>query len=89
MALTIRRAEGVSLGLAFDNDKSGRMLIVREVLCGGAIENLNRQLTDSPTKANNVILIGDAILCVNASKDCETMRLECRSSRLLNISVAR
>jgi len=86
---TIRRADGFRLGLDLDCDSTGRILIVRKVLLGGAIEAWNRQCFDGDNTSQKAIWPGDAILRVNGWTDCEGMLQECRSSMLLRIVAAR
>lgn len=85
---TLRRAEDVGLGLDVDCGQSGRVLLVRKVLRGGAIEAWNRQCLKGPL-AKKAVMPGDAIVSINGCSDAESMLRECRHSFLLKILVTR
>lgn len=85
---TLRRAEDVGLGLDVDCGQSGRVLLVRKVLRGGAIEAWNRQCLKGPL-AKKAVMPGDAIVSINGCSDAESMLQECRRSFLLKILVTR
>lgn len=85
---TLRRAEDVGLGLDVDCGQSGRVLLVRKVLRGGAIEAWNRQCLKGPL-AKKAVMPGDAIVSINGCSDAESMLQECRHSFLLKILVTR
>jgi hypothetical protein len=81
--ITLRRADGVSLGLEFS--EQGQWLGVEAVTIHGAVDAWNRQCQMS----NRQILPGDYILAVNLASDPETMRREVCEKLLVKLRVHR
>lgn len=85
---TIRRADGVGLGLELLRWGGGRALIVQAVLEGGAIEAWNRQFRDG-LESERAVRPGDVLVSVNDQVECQSMLEECRSKFLLRLGIAR
>lgn len=85
---TIRRADGVGLGLELLRWGGGRALIVQAVLEGGAIEAWNRQFPDG-LESERAVRPGDVLVSVNDQVECQRMLEECRSKFLLRLGIAR
>jgi len=81
--ITLRCAEGVSLGVDFS--EYGKHLMVEAVAPQGAVEAWNRQCRMS----NRQIKPGDQIIAVNSAEDLETMRREVCQNVLLKLTVLR
>lgn len=87
-SVTIRRAESVAIGLRLDRSVDGRILQVRAVLPGGAVEAFNRQSAGG-AGVGKLVLPGDKIVCVNGKTDCFSMFSEFSSKLLSRILVVR
>lgn len=85
---TLRRADDVSLGMNVTPIADDRVLLVRSVTAGGAIESWNRQCMGSGGSAKKV-LPGDTIVSVNGKADCAGMLEECKSKLLLKVMIVR
>jgi hypothetical protein len=83
--ITLRRADGVPLGLGVRGDKGEPCLIVEQVNPGGAVDSWNRMCKGGP----NEICIGDHILEVNGLREAKAMRKECVNKLLLKLLVTR
>lgn len=89
--LTLRKADGVELGLSTTHVKGSRNahhLIVTDVATGGAIDSWNRQCVGGP-RAGKVVAARDRIICVNGASDVDGMLWECTQKVLLKMTVLR
>jgi hypothetical protein len=84
--LSLRKAEGVSLGVDFI-ERNG-MLIVKSVQPHGAVEAWNRQSAGGPT-AGKAINPGDCVTNVNGFNDPQSIRRECQEKALLRLKITR
>lgn len=82
---TLRRADGVSLGLDVNCTDA---LIVQGVRPEGAVDSWNRQVRDGPT-GWKALRVGDALVAVNGETDCWKMLDEIKGNQLLKIEVER
>jgi hypothetical protein len=95
--VTLRKADGASLGLKISCDDSANALLVESVLPGGAVEAWNRQCTGDLHRffaggpgPQRAVIPGDRIIEVNGiSGDPPRLSSECASKRLLKIKVQR
>jgi len=85
---TIRRADGVELGLDVMVDEVNQELTVRNVIPNGAAEAWNRQCFAGPY-SSKAIVPTDRIVGINGRCDCQGMLEECRERQLLKIFVVR
>eukprot|EP00929_Paragymnodinium_shiwhaense_P002912 TRINITY_DN10322_c0_g1_i4.p1 TRINITY_DN10322_c0_g1~~TRINITY_DN10322_c0_g1_i4.p1 ORF type:complete len:707 (+),score=146.04 TRINITY_DN10322_c0_g1_i4:90-2210(+) len=86
---TIRLADGIHMGLKTEYTvPCGKYLKVVEIKPGGAVEAWNRQCIGGPS-AGKAVQIGDRISGVNAAVLPQLMIQECRTKKLLKISVRR
>lgn len=85
---TLRRAEGIELGLDVTVDESNQELVVRKVVAGGAAEAWNRQCFAGPFSSKAVVPT-DRIVGINGRSDCVGMLEECRQNQLLKLFVVR
>jgi len=83
--LTIRRADGIPLGLDLIGHGRERFLMVRAINPGGAAEAWNRQCENGMREIRK----GDRILAINEAQDANTMRREYSKRQLLKISLVR
>jgi len=87
---TLRRADGVDLGLEVDRCNNDQGLRVEAVRPSLAIDAWNRQcaspISSHPEKS---VLPGDEILSVNGKVGSQTMLEECRQKLLLKLVIAR
>jgi hypothetical protein len=86
-SVTIRRADGVELGLEIMRDEPYE-LIVAGVIPNGAAEAWNRQCFAGPF-SSKAIVPTDRIVGINGRCDCDGMLEECRQRQLLKIFVVR
>lgn len=82
-SITLRRADNVSLGL--DVNPSGQALVVEAVKPDGAVEAWNRLSAGSSREVKR----GDRIVAINDASCVASMREECRTKRLLKITLTR
>lgn len=87
-SFTLRKADGVGLGLDLQRSIDNRVLVVREVAPKGAIDAWNRQAVKGPHE-EKALNPGDKIVCVNDRTDCDSMLAECTEKFLVKISVVR
>lgn len=88
-SITLRKADGVSLGLSVTANEEGKALIVEAIVPGGAVESWNRQFVDDCT-GERVVVPGDRIVRVNGiEKDVARMLEACTTQRLVKLLVAR
>lgn len=85
---TLRRADGVELGLDFELQDSGDALVITGIKPAGAIEAWNRQCAGGPA-AGKAVMVGDKIVDVNSKTDQFSMALECQNSQMLRITILR
>lgn len=88
---TLRRSEGVELGLDFDvceDELQGKGLRVKGVAPGSAIDSWNR-VWDSDPATGKEVTVGDMVISVNGQTDPEAMLRECRMKMLLKLVVVR
>lgn len=83
---TLRRAEGVEVGLKVNDEENS--LVISSILPGGAIEAWNRQCVGGPA-AGKALTPGDRIVCVNSASDSKSMLEECRAKQMLRFTVTR
>jgi hypothetical protein len=87
-SFTIRKADGMELGLNISHQDGEQMLRVEGVRPDGAVEAWNRQCFGHA--ADKAVRVGDKIVSVNTvSKDPAKMLEECRNKHLLKLSVLR
>merc|ERR1719162_2395820 len=88
---TLRKADGVPLGLDVSHAKGGRGLRVEKIQAGGAVEAWNRQCPNmGPEAETRVVQPGDMVLAVNSvSGDPNGMLAECRHKQLLRMTISR
>merc|ERR1719387_2328504 len=87
-SFTLRKADGVDLGIHMirtDDDKAWR---VDGVGAGTAVDAWNRQCAGG-SGADKAVLAGDKIVSVNGRTDCDGMLEECRAKALLKFVVVR
>lgn len=95
--VTLRKADGASLGLKISCDDATMGLSVEDVLAGGAVEAWNRQCAGDLHRffaggpgPRRAVIPGDRIIEVNGiSGDPPRMSSECTSKRLLKIKIQR
>jgi len=95
--VTLRKADGASLGLKISCDDTANALLVESVLAGGAVEAWNRQCTGDLHRffaggpgPQRAVIPGDRIIEVNGiSGDPPRLSSECASKRLLKIKIQR
>mmetsp|Transcript_104676 Transcript_104676/g.181896 ORF Transcript_104676/g.181896 Transcript_104676/m.181896 type:complete len:672 (-) Transcript_104676:93-2108(-) len=86
---TIRRADGVELGMEVVPDEDSQELVVQEVLENGAVAAWNRLCVGTPTSVKEV-KPNDRVVSVNDKTGCcESMLDECRNKQLLKLVVVR
>mmetsp|Transcript_78856 Transcript_78856/g.124515 ORF Transcript_78856/g.124515 Transcript_78856/m.124515 type:complete len:192 (+) Transcript_78856:44-619(+) len=85
---TVRKADGMRLGMGVTHCDGDAVLHVHDVRNNGAIASWNKQCANSPA-ALKVVLPGDKILKVNTATGPDDMLKECRESKLLRITMAR
>jgi len=86
---TLRRADGVGLGMDVARSDGNRTLLVTSVLAGGAVEAWNRQVVGSQN-AGKAVVPGDKIVRVNSCQGCcEGMLAECRDKLLVKLLLVR
>jgi len=86
---TLRRADGVGLGMDVVRSSGNRTLLVTSVLAGGAVEAWNRQVVGSPN-AGKAVVPGDKIVRVNSCHGCcNAMLAECRDKLLVKLLLVR
>jgi hypothetical protein len=85
---TLRRADGVELGLDVARNESDQELLVQKVVPGGAVESWNRQCFAGPY-ASKALVPSDRIVGVNGRVECASMLEECRCQQLIKIFVVR
>lgn len=86
---TIRRADGVELGMEVVPDEESQELVVQEVLKDGAVAAWNRLCVGTPTSVKEV-KPGDRVVSVNdISGCCDSMLDQCRNRQLLKLIVVR
>jgi len=87
--LTLRRADGVGLGMDVLRSDENRTLLVTSVLAGGAVEAWNRQVVGSPN-AGKAVVPGDKLVRVNSCHGCcDAMLAECRDKLLVKLLLVR
>lgn len=88
---TLRKADGVPLGLDVSHAKGGRGLRVEKVQAGGAVEAWNRQCPNTGCEAENrLVQPGDMVVAVNnVSGEPSAMLNECRNKQLLCMTIIR
>jgi len=89
--VTIRRHDGVPLGLNVDRDQAVQELVVGSIIPFGAAEAWNRVCFNGQDQTLNqkAIVPGDRIVGINGRLDCEGMLEECRNQQLLKIYIVR
>jgi len=87
-SFSLRRADGVELGLDITRDEANQELHVQRVIPGGAAESWNRQCFAGPFSSKAVVPT-DRIVGVNGRCDCEGMLQECRERPLLKLFIVR
>lgn len=87
-SITIRRADGVGLGLHVGRSSCDQVLLVEQVLQGGAIEAWNQQCVGTP-QAGRAVVAGDVIVGVNNQSGCEAMLKEISGKQLLRLAIRR
>jgi len=85
---TLRRADGVELGLDMDLADNSDALLITGIKPAGAIEAWNRQCLGGPA-AGKAVMIGDKIVDVNNKTDQVGMALECQTRQTLRITILR
>lgn len=86
---TIRKADGLDLGLNILHHELDQILRIEGVRPDGAVDAWNRQCA-SGTAADKMVCPGDAIVAVNDITGNPDMMLEeCRNKQLLRITIAR
>lgn len=90
-SFTLRKADGVSLGLDVSHAKGSTGLCVEKIQAGGAVEAWNRQCPTTAHEAETrVVLPGDMVVAVNnVSGEPNAMLAECRNRQLLRITIRR
>eukprot|EP00747_Dinoflagellata_sp_TGD_P171224 gnl/TRDRNA2_/TRDRNA2_204792_c0_seq1.p1 gnl/TRDRNA2_/TRDRNA2_204792_c0~~gnl/TRDRNA2_/TRDRNA2_204792_c0_seq1.p1 ORF type:complete len:303 (+),score=50.89 gnl/TRDRNA2_/TRDRNA2_204792_c0_seq1:2-910(+) len=81
---TIRRADGVPLGLVVGEDPSGSRLTVESILPGGAIAAWNRLVN-----ASRAVQSGDRIIAVNGLEAPDRILKECCEAMVLRLTMCR
>jgi len=89
--VTIRRHDGVPLGLDVNRDQADQELVVGSVIPYGAAEAWNRVCFNGQDQTLNqkAIVPGDRIVGINGRLDCDGMLEECRNQQLLKIYIVR
>jgi hypothetical protein len=85
-SFSLRKAEGVQLGMDFVDRSAG--LVVKNVETGGAVEAWNRQCAGGPA-AGKAVNPGDCVTSVNGITDVEGMRRECQEKALIRLTITR
>merc|ERR1712113_491383 len=85
---TLRRADGVSLGLEVERDMNDRALLVRTVFQNGAVDAWNRQCVET-RMGWKAVLPGDRIVQANKALGCEAILEEIKQRFLLHLVIAR
>jgi len=83
--ITLRRADGVPLGLDVRGDSGEPFLEVQAVKPGGAVEALNRQFAGDFRE----IRPGDRIIAINGAEEADAMLQQCMQKYLLKMTVSR
>lgn len=84
---TLRRADGVDLGLTVARHRDDQALLIQAVLPGCAIEAWNKQCEEGASW--KAVMCGDQIVKVNKALGCDSMLQECKKEQLLQIVVMR
>lgn len=84
-ALTLRRADGVPLGLDVHGDAGSPYLSIGAIKPGGAVEAWNRQCAGDARE----IRVKDRIVMVNGKEEADAMRAECMQKSLLKMTIVR
>lgn len=85
---TLRRAEGVEVGLKVAHCDGDEALLINSIVPGGAIDAWNRQCVGGPA-AGKALTGGDRIVSVNSATNPEAMLAECRLKQILRFTVVR
>eukprot|EP00929_Paragymnodinium_shiwhaense_P110110 TRINITY_DN76819_c0_g1_i1.p1 TRINITY_DN76819_c0_g1~~TRINITY_DN76819_c0_g1_i1.p1 ORF type:complete len:469 (+),score=81.89 TRINITY_DN76819_c0_g1_i1:76-1482(+) len=88
-SLTIRRAQGVTVGLRVNRSVDSRILQVHQVLVGGAVDAFNRQSAGDRVGIGKTVLPMDKVVSVNGKTDSFCMLKELSTKFLLRILVIR
>lgn len=87
-SFTLRKADGVALGLHMTRTEDNKAWCVDGVGAGTAVDAWNRQCNGSST-ADKAVLVGDKLLSVNGRTDCDGMLEECKLKALLKFVITR
>jgi len=88
-SFSLRKADGIDLGLKVSHREGDQALLVESMLPGSAVEAWNKQCAGGACQ-ERAVMPGDRIVAVNdAVGDFEKMLEECRNKRLLRLTVAR
>eukprot|EP00928_Gymnodinium_smaydae_P040554 TRINITY_DN27495_c0_g1_i1.p1 TRINITY_DN27495_c0_g1~~TRINITY_DN27495_c0_g1_i1.p1 ORF type:complete len:512 (-),score=147.09 TRINITY_DN27495_c0_g1_i1:152-1687(-) len=85
-SFTMRKADGVELGLDFGPNPI--ILVVRGILPGGAVEAWNKQCAGGPA-AGKAVMVGDRVVSANGISDVPGMIKECSEKQLIKLLVQR
>jgi len=87
---TLRKADGVELGLHVSHHEHDKVIRVEGIKSEGAIGAWNRQWTGNGASVEKIVMIGDKIVSVNGiSNDPNKMLQECKDKQLLKIEIMR
>lgn len=89
-SITLRKADDVSLGLCIQADQAGKVLVVQNVVPGGAVESWNRQCFNESCLVDHIVVPGDHLIIVNGVEgDAQQMLKQCTQKRLVKLAVGR
>jgi len=86
--ITLRRADGVALGLEVERVMQDRALLVRGVSKGGAVDSWNKQCGEGQAQWK-AVLQGDKIVQANDALGCEGILEQIKNKLLLTLQVVR